>query len=208
MPVPYPPFNSPQSENHLSLPQASERDELEEHPKYLPITTRTREPTGTRKNPRTATIVPTDAPTQPRAYVSPSATSRRKIPDSYARTSNRRTAQKRRHEESENEGEVIVTLPPDPTEMKKIEYKRRQNTLAARASQKRKLEHQQVLEGMVIQLENDLMVWKSRARTWYELIKRHNIPCEPFDEADWKSEVGIVERGKYLALVDTEYGSD
>ena len=205
MPILCAPFNSPESDDHLSLPQALERDELEEHPKYLPVTTRAREPTGTRKNPRTATLVPTGAPSQPRTYVSPSATSRREIPYSYARTSNRRTAQKRRYEEeSEDEEEVIATLPPNLGEMKKIEYKRRQNTLAARASRRRKLQHQQVLERMVVQLENDVMVWKSRARTWYELIKRHNIPCEAFDEAGWKSEEGIVERRKYLALVDTE----
>jgi hypothetical protein len=185
-PVPSESFNSPQSDKHLSLPQELELDELgEENPGFLPITMRKDMPTGTRKNPRTATLVPANAPTQPRTYVSPSATSRREIPDSYTRTSQRRTAQKRRYEEeSEDDEELLAELPPNPTEIQKIEYKRRQNTLAARKSRRRKLEHQQELERTIVQLENEVMVWKIRARTLYELVKTHNIPYEGFDEAE------------------------
>jgi hypothetical protein len=167
------------------LPQEPELDELgEENPEFLPITMRTDKPTGTRKNPKTATLVPTNAPTQPRTYASPSATSRREIPDSYTRTSQRRTAQKRRYEESEEEEEELAELPPNPTEIEKIEYKRRQNTLAARKSRRRKLEHQQELERTIVQLENEVMVWKIRARTLYELVKTNNIPYEGFDETE------------------------
>jgi len=57
-----------------------------------------------------------------------------------------------------------------------IEYNRRQNTLAARKSRKRKLEHQQRLEGEVQDLKGELTMWRERALMAQELLKSAGVP--------------------------------
>ena len=73
-------------------------------------------------------------------------------------------------------------LPPNATEREQIEWKRRQNTLAARKSRKRKLEHQQFLENKVEALEREVEVWKTRTGTMQSILKSHGIPVAEFSE--------------------------
>ncbi|KAH8831670.1 hypothetical protein DL96DRAFT_1459838 [Flagelloscypha sp. PMI_526] len=124
--------------------------------KPLPAPQR-RAPTGTRRNITPASLIPDDAPTQTRKYTSPSTTSRKELPVTFAR--------KRAAISMVDEDEVLPDLPPNATEREQIEWKRRQNTIAARKSRKRKLEHQQYLETELDRLKRDRDVWKVRAIT-------------------------------------------
>lgn len=128
--------------------------------------------TGTRKNVTPETLVPIDAPTQSRNYVTPSVTSRKEVPAVFARKRARSQAFGDEQDELEEES---VTLPPNPTEADLIEAKRRQNTIAARRSRKRKLEYQRELEDQVDQLKEERDTWKNRAMTYQALLKSHGL---------------------------------
>ncbi|KAE9406088.1 hypothetical protein BT96DRAFT_280455 [Gymnopus androsaceus JB14] len=99
--------------------------------------------TGTRRDLTPASMVPLDAPTQTRNYVLPSSTSRKDNP---------LHAQKRSHSQAfsqaQEQDELTEEAPPGPnaTEIEHIAWRRRQNTIAARKSRRRKLEHQLNLE--------------------------------------------------------------
>lgn len=135
--------------------------------------------TGTRKGITPSSLVPLDAPTQPRKYVTPSATSRKELPAVFARK--RARSQALGDEEDELDGDQ---QPPGPnaTEREQIEWKRRQNTLAARKSRKRKLQHQQDLEENVRTLTREREVWKTRALTFRQLLVSHGIPFNEFQD--------------------------
>ncbi|KAJ7869003.1 hypothetical protein B0H13DRAFT_1053898 [Mycena leptocephala] len=120
--------------------------------------------TGTRKNLRPEALIPLDAPTQKRTYVTPSATSRKAVPDAIVK--------KRLHSATFGEDdEELGELSPTASEAEVIEYKRRQNTLAARKSRKRKLEHQQALEEEVQTLKGQVTMWRERALMAQELLR-------------------------------------
>jgi Basic region leucine zipper len=146
----------------------------------LPSTRRKSTATGTRKNVTPETLVPIDAPTQPRKYTTPSATSRKEVPAVFARK--RARSQAFGDEEDQLEDEAY-TLPPNATEQELIEAKRRQNTIAARRSRKRKLEYQRELEDSLenVKLERDM--WKSRALTYHALIKSHGLESPEFHDS-------------------------
>ncbi|KAF9240224.1 hypothetical protein BU15DRAFT_87709 [Melanogaster broomeanus] len=114
--------------------------------------------TGTRKNVTPESLVPVDAPTQPRKYLTPSATSRKELPAVFAR----------KHELGE--------------EQQQIEAKRRQNTIAARRSRKRKLEYQKELEDSVERYKSESEIWKQRAMTCQALLRSHRIECPDFPD--------------------------
>jgi len=145
--------------------------------KPLPTSRRKSTATGTRKNVTPETLVPIDAPTQPRKYITPSATSRKEVPAVFARK--RARSQAFGDEEDQLEDETF-TLPPNPTEQELIEAKRRQNTIAARRSRKRKLEYQRELEDTVEVLREERDMWKSRALTCDALIKSHGLESPEF----------------------------
>lgn len=130
--------------------------------------------TGTRKNVTPETLVPLDAPTQPRKYMTPSATSRKDLPAIFAKKRARSQAFGDDDEEEE------APLPPNATEREQIEWKRRQNTLAARKSRKRKLQHQLELEASVENLSSELEVWKARALTYQGMLKNHGLSVPDF----------------------------
>ncbi|KAJ7689489.1 hypothetical protein B0H17DRAFT_1066770 [Mycena rosella] len=127
--------------------------------------------TGTRKNLKPESLIPLEAPTQKRTYVTPSATSRKAIPAVFAQ-------KKRLHSVAfsvdDDEAELGV-LSPTASEAETIEYKRRQNTLAARKSRKRKLEHQQMLEDEITVLKGDNERWKTRAMMAADLLQQNGI---------------------------------
>jgi hypothetical protein len=132
-------------------------------------------PTGTRKNVTPESLVPIEAPIQPRKYVTDSATSRKELPAVFARKRKRSMAFGAEVAEDEK---VIVdpsVVPPSPLEMDAIEAKRRQNTLAARRSRKRKLEHQQELENAVDVERREKEAWKARAMALEALLRSHEI---------------------------------
>ncbi|KAG7445554.1 uncharacterized protein BT62DRAFT_858561, partial [Guyanagaster necrorhizus] len=125
--------------------------------------------TGTRKNITPETMVPLDAPTQARRYVLPSATSRKEVPATFAKKRSRSTAL------GDEEEDELDPPPPDATDRELIEYKRRQNTLAARKSRKRKLEHQQQLEERVEMLTLEVEQWRTKAEIYQSILLSHNI---------------------------------
>lgn len=146
-----------------------------------PNTRRKSSATGTRKNITPASLVPIDAPTQPRKYLAPSATSRKEVPAVFARKRSRSTAFGDAEEDELDEAQE--PLAPTATEREQIEWKRRQNTLAARKSRKRKLEHQQFLENRVADLEKTVEMWKTRALTTASILHSHGVPFQ-FDPED------------------------
>lgn len=129
--------------------------------------------TGTRKNITPEALVPIDAPTQQRKYLTPSVTSRKEVPAVFARKRARTAAFG--DEQDELTEDVLIT--PSMTEQEQIEAKRRQNTIAARRSRKRKLEYQRELEDSVEQYKRESEFWKSRAMTYQALLRSHNIEC-------------------------------
>ncbi|KAF8992662.1 hypothetical protein BDQ17DRAFT_1369161 [Cyathus striatus] len=129
--------------------------------------------TGTRKGLTPQALVPLDAPTQPRKYVTPSATSRKEVPAVFAR--------KRARSQAFDEDE-LEELPPDASEQDQIEWKRRQNTIAARRSRKRKLEHQQHLENEIVRLQGEANRWRDRANVLQSVLKSKGVAFEFGDD--------------------------
>jgi hypothetical protein len=160
-----------------SLDQSTFNSPYVSSDKPLPTSRRKTTATGTRKNVTPESLVPIDAPTQPRKYITPSATSRKEVPAVFARK--RARSQAFGDEEDQLEDEAF-TLPPNPTEQELIEAKRRQNTIAARRSRKRKLEYQRELEDSVEAMKEERDMWKSRALTYHALIKSHGLDSPDF----------------------------
>jgi hypothetical protein len=135
--------------------------------------------TGTRKNITPDNLLGMEAPTQSRKYTTPSATSRKELPAIFAR--------KRIHSEAfegVDDEDELAALPPNATEKEQIEWKRRQNTLAARKSRKRKLAHQQELETKVEFLTAEMGKWKTRTEMLLSILRSHGHPLPAFDDAD------------------------
>ncbi|KAI0260224.1 hypothetical protein BC834DRAFT_832102 [Gloeopeniophorella convolvens] len=126
-------------------------------------------PTGTRKNITPEALVPFDAPIQNRKYRTPSATSRKELPATFAR----KRARSQAFEDEEEEA-----VGPTLSEEDAIKAKRLQNTLAARRSRKRKLEYQRELEDALELERKDKEMWKARALVLEALLrdKGHEVP--------------------------------
>ena len=129
-------------------------------------------PTGTRKNVTPDSLIPVDAPIQGRKYVADSATSRKELPAVFARKRKRATS------ELDNE-EDLLAAPPTNAELSAIEAKRRQNTLAARRSRKRKLEHQRELETTIDNERAEKDAWKQRALAFEAMLNSNGIRIPP-----------------------------
>jgi len=121
-------------------------------------------PTGTRKNLTPDALIPLDAPVQSRNYLAPSATSRKEPPRKRSRT-----------EALGDDDEATK----DMSELDSLSAKRLQNTLAARRSRRRKLEHQLELENTLEQEKQLKEHWRSRAMTLEALLMSHGIPVPP-----------------------------
>ncbi|KAI9465390.1 hypothetical protein BJY52DRAFT_1113646 [Lactarius psammicola] len=133
------------------------------------LATRKTAPTGTRKNITPETLVPYDAPIQPRKYRTPSTTSRKELPVTFAR--------KRARTQGPGEEDDDATVPTH-SEEDAIKAKRLQNTLAARRSRKRKLEYQRELEDAIDAERKDKEAWRARALILEALLrdKGHEVP--------------------------------
>ncbi|KAL1748362.1 hypothetical protein HDZ31DRAFT_29857 [Schizophyllum fasciatum] len=132
--------------------------------------------TGTRRNISVNQLVPIDAPTQTRNYLTDSATSRKEVPAVFAKK------KRARSQAFPEEEEGAVDLSLSMTEREQIEAKRRQNTLAARKSRKRKLEHTQQLEASVQFLTEQLDLWKGRAMMLQGVCRDNGLACPAFEE--------------------------
>jgi len=141
-------------------------------PCILP-TRRKSAPTGTRKNITPESLVPDDAPIQPRKYRLPSVTSRKELPATFAR--------KRARTSGPDEDETPVG--PTHSEEDAIKAKRLQNTLAARRSRKRKLEYQRELEDAIEAERMDKEMWREHALILEALLrdKGHEVPPRIMD---------------------------
>ncbi|KAI0770053.1 hypothetical protein C8Q74DRAFT_1201989 [Fomes fomentarius] len=182
--LPHPAF----FDNMLTMsPTSPSLDPSSLHPSPLnaPITTpstpnrrlRKNLPTGTRKNITPAALVPLDAPIQQRKYVTPSSTSRKEVPAAWLKKKRARSQAFGEEDELEDE----VQLAPD--DLDAIEAKRRQNTIAARRSRKRKLEYQRELEMSVEREKEEKEMWKNRAMLFKALLETHGHDVPSFDTA-------------------------
>ena len=134
-------------------------------------------PTGVRKGLTPENLLDESAPTQSRNYVTPSVTSRKEVPAVFARKRARSTA----FGDEEDQLDDYV-LPPNPTEKDLIEQKRRQNTVAARRSRKRKLEHLQLLETSLEAEKREKEQWRQRALMLASILTGLGQPVPDFSQ--------------------------
>ncbi|KAJ8079808.1 hypothetical protein PM082_016630 [Marasmius tenuissimus] len=127
-------------------------------------------PNGTRKGVTPDTLIPIDAPIQSRY-----------------RTASSSSSSKRRKTES---GAVPTGTEPDVeaqddddegNEERKRAAKRERNTLAARTSRKRKLEHQLQLQDANDKLAVEVQQWKTRAEVMEGMLKANGWPGSMWD---------------------------
>jgi hypothetical protein len=132
--------------------------------------------TGIRKGITPDSLLDEEAPTQSRKYVTPSATSKKAVPAVFARKRARSAA-------FPEEEDQLEDGSPDPSELDLIEQKRRQNTVAARRSRKRKLEYYQALERGVVAERQLKEQWKERTAMLLSIIRGTgmNLPDFPPD---------------------------
>ncbi|KAH9912854.1 uncharacterized protein BXZ73DRAFT_93056 [Epithele typhae] len=119
-------------------------------------------------------LVSMDAPIQKRSYITPSATSRKEVPAAWIK---KKRARSQAFEEDELEEDP--SLAPDDVDA--IEAKRRQNTLAARRSRKRKLEYQRELEASVEREKEEKEMWRQRAMLFKALLESHGHDVPTFE---------------------------
>lgn len=120
-----------------------------------PVSSSTRkpQPTGFRKGVTPAVMVPFDAPTQSRTYLSESKTARKEIPAAF-----QHKAKKRQREEMLDDDEIPADIQDQ------IEAKRRLNTLAARRSRQRKAQTALENEQRINALTNEINVLQTQLR--------------------------------------------
>ncbi|CCL99731.1 uncharacterized protein FIBRA_01753 [Fibroporia radiculosa] len=124
-------------------------------------------PTGTRKNVSPESLVSVDAPIQPRKYLTPSTTSRKDIPAVFAR--------KRARSQAFGDDDDLDTADLPQSDLDAIEAKRRQNTLAARRSRKRKLEYQRELEVTVEQERANSERLRAQVAMMEAVLRSHGL---------------------------------
>ncbi|EMD31369.1 hypothetical protein CERSUDRAFT_119761 [Gelatoporia subvermispora B] len=140
-------------------------------------------------------LIPLDAPIQPRSYAAPSSTSENPVTNILNAN---RIAQYQATSDKSASGSS--TAAPNSIDLDAIEAKRRQNTLAARRSRKRKMEYQQQLESDLERARADMEMWRSRALTLENELKERdlqqaNAEVEAAREelAMWKSRAEALE---------------
>ena len=89
-------------------------------------------------------------------------------------------SRKRANSDDEDHSEELEPLDPNATEEQKKEYKRRQNTLAARRSRARRALETLSLRDENARLKTENAVWKERALMMERLLATHGVPCPSF----------------------------
>jgi len=87
---------------------------------------------------------------------------------------------KRANSEDEDHSDDLEPLDPNATDGQKKEYKRRQNTLAARRSRAKRALEAQSLRDENARLKTENAVWKERAKMMERLLATHGVPCPSF----------------------------
>ena len=131
--------------------------------------------TGIRKGVPPESLLDESAQTQSPNYVTPSVTSRKEVPAVFSCKRARSTA----FSDEEDQLDDYV-LPPNPTEKDLIEQKRRQNTVAARRSRERKLEHLQLLETSLEKERQSKEQWRERALMLSSILNGLDQPVSEF----------------------------
>lgn len=124
-------------------------------------------PTGHRKNLSPEQLLDVAAPTQQRNYYGPSATSRKVIPAGFEERRAKIVAKRRRGLGVDGE-----ELTEEQILHAAVEDKRRANTVAARRSRQRKLEHVKNLEQQLEEKSRELELWKERAIAAEGIVRR------------------------------------
>jgi len=104
-------------------------------------------------------------------------------PPNAHRTSKSPTSRRlsRSHTYSDDEEEPLdKPLSENATEQEKLDWRRRQNTLAARKSRKRKQDQMQQLQDDVQRLRKEKDVWRERALMMKQLLISHGLPSPNF----------------------------
>ena len=131
--------------------------------------------TGIRKGITVDALLDESAPTQPRKYLTPSSTSKKDVPATFARKRARSAA-------FGDEEDQLDDIPLDASERDLIEQKRLKNTLAARKSRRRKLELYQNLEKAREEEKQLKEVWKERALVMLATLREHGVNYPDFPE--------------------------
>lgn len=129
--------------------------------------------TGTRRNVTPSTLIPDDAPIQRRNYGGG-------VPTPVKRTSKKRTASEA-FDSSTLTTEEELEAAREQGLLSQAEYKRIQNTLAARKSRKRKLQHQIDLEDKVESMSKERDMWKDRALMLAGMLRAQGMEVQ-FDD--------------------------
>jgi len=125
------------------------------------------QPTGHRKNLTPEQLLSVDAPTQTRNYYGPSATSRKDRPAGFEDRRAKIVAKRKRGTDAGQE------LTEDDILAAAVEDKRRANTVAARRSRQRKLEHVKKLEDELEEMRKAMELWKERAIAAENMLKSY-----------------------------------
>jgi hypothetical protein len=167
-----------ESFDHFAAPSSSTPKTTPAPVSSAPTTRRTSKAIGIRKGITPDSLLSETAPTQARKYVAPSATSKKEVPATFARKRARSTAF------GDEEDQLGDDLPLNPTERDLIEQKRRQNTVAARRSRKRKLEQYQNMEKARDEERQLKETWKERANVLLATLREHGVNYPDFPEDD------------------------
>ncbi len=160
---------------YTSVPQSSTTAPALTSSTLVPASRRVSKAIGIRKGITVDALLDESAPTQSRKYVTPSATSKKEIPATFARKRARSAA-------FGDEEDELDDVPLDDNERELIEAKRRKNTEAARKSRKRKLLLYQNLEKARDEEKNLKEVWKERALMLLSTLREHGINYPDFPE--------------------------
>ena len=146
------------------------------HHENVPTHRRMSKATGIRKGITVAALLDESAPTQARKYVTPSATSKKDIPATFARKRSRSVAF------GDEEDQLGDDSPLNENEKHLIEQKRLKNTLAARKSRRRKLEQYQNMEKSRDEERELKQVWKERALVLLQTLRKQGVNYPDFPE--------------------------
>jgi hypothetical protein len=141
-----------------------------------PTLLRVSKATGIRKGITVDALLDENAPTQSRKYVTPSATSKKDIPATFARKRSRSVAF------GDEEDELGDDAPLNENEKQLIEQKRLKNTLAARKSRRRKLEQYQNMEKSRDEERELKQVWKERSLMLLQTLRKQGVNYPDFPE--------------------------
>lgn len=146
------------------------------HSEPAPTLRRVSKATGIRKGITVDALLDESAPTQPRKYVTPSSTSKKEIPATFARKRARSEAFADEEDELGDDG------PLNENEKNLIEQKRLKNTIAARKSRRRKLEQYQNMEKARDEERQLKQVWKERALVLLQTLRKQGVNYPDFPE--------------------------